>query len=412
MKTRLFAWAALVAALLLVLTPAAPTQAQSEDGVVYAVLFHSPQCPHCLAFIQNDWPVMEREFGDQLNMLFVNVLDPGNRALMERMYAYYRIPDDQRYVPMMFIGDQVFVGGDELPTIGAQTIRDGIKNGGIPMPPVDGLAEAFNQAANENNPSSAVNRPSLTERFQADPIANALAVVVLITLAVSVVVVLTGLGSKTLLIGPLPRAAALVAAVLTALLAISLLVQAGSDVLAMVLSGLAVIGSGLVAFLLARAPRLEDAPRWLTPLAAGVGLAAAFYLATVEVTRASAACGVVGNCNAVQDSSYAMLFGVLPIGVMGIGGYILIIAAWVLTQGAGEVARFGQSLLLGLTLFGAAFSLYLTFLEPFVIGATCVWCLTSALTMLVLLWQVAPGSAPQPTPARRGRSRSSRSRRR
>jgi uncharacterized membrane protein len=89
---------------------------------------------------------------------------------------------------------------------------------------------------------------------------------------------------------------------------------------------------------------------------------------------------------------------------MGILGYVLIIAAWVLTLGAGQVARFGQSALLALTLFGAAFSLYLTFLEPFVIGATCVWCLTSALSMLLLLWLVAPGSAPQPTPARRSRS--------
>ncbi|WP_287908301.1 vitamin K epoxide reductase family protein [Chloroflexus sp.] len=30
---------------------------------------------------------------------------------------------------------------------------------------------------------------------------------------------------------------------------------------------------------------------------------------------------------------------------------------------------------------GTLFSLYLTFLEPFVIGATCIWCLLSAITM-------------------------------
>jgi len=43
--------------------------------------------------------------------------------------------------------------------------------------------------------------------------------------------------------------------------------------------------------------------------------------------------------------------------------------------------------LVGLTLIGTLFSMYLTFLEPFVIGATCAWCLTSAviLTLLMLL---------------------------
>jgi uncharacterized membrane protein len=35
---------------------------------------------------------------------------------------------------------------------------------------------------------------------------------------------------------------------------------------------------------------------------------------------------------------------------------------------------------------GTLFSAWLTFLEPFVIGATCMWCVLSALTMLALLW--------------------------
>ena len=34
--------------------------------------------------------------------------------------------------------------------------------------------------------------------------------------------------------------------------------------------------------------------------------------------------------------------------------------------------------------FGILFSIYLTFLEPFVIGATCAWCVTSAILMTVL----------------------------
>jgi uncharacterized membrane protein len=38
-----------------------------------------------------------------------------------------------------------------------------------------------------------------------------------------------------------------------------------------------------------------------------------------------------------------------------------------------------------MALGGAIFSIYLTFLEPFVIGATCLWCLSSAVIMTAIL---------------------------
>jgi uncharacterized membrane protein len=37
-----------------------------------------------------------------------------------------------------------------------------------------------------------------------------------------------------------------------------------------------------------------------------------------------------------------------------------------------------------MTGFGTLFSIYLTFLEPFAIGATCLWCLSSAVIMTTL----------------------------
>ena len=41
--------------------------------------------------------------------------------------------------------------------------------------------------------------------------------------------------------------------------------------------------------------------------------------------------------------------------------------------------------MLDMTVFGVLFSIYLTYLEPFVIGAVCAWCLTSAVVMTLLL---------------------------
>jgi uncharacterized membrane protein len=54
---------------------------------------------------------------------------------------------------------------------------------------------------------------------------------------------------------------------------------------------------------------------------------------------------------------------------------------------------------------GVLFSIYLTYLEPFVIRAVCAWCLTSAVIMaMLLLASVEPAArqlAPQPVRRRR-----------
>jgi uncharacterized membrane protein len=46
--------------------------------------------------------------------------------------------------------------------------------------------------------------------------------------------------------------------------------------------------------------------------------------------------------------------------------------------------------MLGLAAIGVMFSIYLTFLEPFVIGATCAWCLASAIIITALFWLSLP----------------------
>ena len=53
--------------------------------------------------------------------------------------------------------------------------------------------------------------------------------------------------------------------------------------------------------------------------------------------------------------------------------------------------KWSRRVLLGMSVVGTAFSAYLTFLEPFVIGASCGWCLTSAVLMLMLLWVIFAG---------------------
>ncbi len=130
---------------------------------------------------------------------------------------------------------------------------------------------------------------------------------------------------------------------------------------------------------------VRDPRTWLIPILCLVGLAVSGYLAYVETTQVEAVCGPVGDCNAVQQSEYARLFGVFPIGILGMIGYLVILLAWVAGGSTRHsLAVFAKLALLGLTAFGVLFSIYLTFLEPFVIGATCAWCLTSAIIMVAL----------------------------
>jgi uncharacterized membrane protein len=132
---------------------------------------------------------------------------------------------------------------------------------------------------------------------------------------------------------------------------------------------------------------------WFIPILCLVGLVVAGYLAYVETAQVAAVCGPVGDCNTVQQSEYALLFGILPIGVIGLAGYILILVAWLGARfGRNGVEHLAALSILGMTFAGTLFSVYLTFLEPFVIGATCAWCLTSAVLITVLmLLSLGPG---------------------
>ena len=136
-------------------------------------------------------------------------------------------------------------------------------------------------------------------------------------------------------------------------------------------------------------------PEWtasIIPVLCVIGLGVAGYLTFVETQNVSAVCGPIGDCNSVQSSPYAKLFGFLPVGVLGLVGYVAIIAAWAWGRwGKGILAVYAPALLLAMALFGVLFSLYLTYVELAVILAVCIWCLTSAVLMaLVLILAVGP----------------------
>lgn len=366
-----------------------------QEAVVYGVFFYSPSCRHCQQVIQNDWPTIQSEFGDQLQVLFINASTSQGSALMQTARAALQI--ESSGVPMLIIGTEAYVGSFDIPAHAPDAIRAGLQAGGIGLPAIPGIEAVYEAIAAQEQPidgeetapihedaaEALVNtNDTLAERLAADPVANLLALAILVLLLVSLFVTLFGRWNT---VRRLQRAALVIISLVGMGTAVSLIAGANESLLifAIAVSIFGVFAALFVTEIAAPHGVLRSA--WRVPLGAAAGLAVAAYLASIELTQTEAICGLVGNCNVVQQSDYARLFGI-PIGVIGIGGYLVILLLWVFSR-TNEDKRI-LWLLRALAVFGVGFSTYLTFLEPFVIGATCLWCLSSALIMLVLLWML------------------------
>ena len=92
----------------------------------------------------------------------------------------------------------------------------------------------------------------------------------------------------------------------------------------------------------------------------------------------------VGSCETVNTSRWATFFG-LPVAAWGLGFYVSALALVLV----GIQERYADSRALSLALvaltgWGVLFSGWLTYLELFVIDAICIWCVTSAVIVLVM----------------------------
>lgn len=235
--------------------------------------------------------------------------------------------------------------------------------------------------------------------FMKDPLTNGLAVIVLIALIISF------LGSLFLMLkdSPISKGKGWYSGLLIFFPLLGLpsaldLIQSGG--LAAALAGvffvtlaLSIVMPILLVSKKSSHTMVENWHQWAVPVLVIGGLAVAGYLAFAESTHSEPSCGPVGDCGAVQNSPYAVLFGFLPVGLLGFSGYVVIFVSWLVGWLAADAAKKWSALAVwGLCIFGVLFSAYLTFLEPFVIGATCMWCVASAVLMILLLWVTTPAA--------------------
>jgi uncharacterized membrane protein len=352
----------LLAFLMILLTDSSVTNAQAQTTpVVRAVLFYSPSCGHCHYVMTETLPPLIEKYGEQLQIIGIDVTQPQGQALFLATMQKFGL--ESGGVPFLVIDNLYLVGSQDIPENFPGLIEAYLAQGGVDWPDIPGLGDilpletepstepsADQAAALQSTPVPATGSSSLSspadlpdasleedrkltwqDRFFSDPSGNTLSVLVLVGM----------LGSLVWTITVFPK-------------------TSGASI--------------------------KAKWAWIIPALCILGIGVAGYLAFVETTQATAVCGPVGDCNTVQQSEYARLFGLLPIGGLGLLGYMAIIAAWLVARYIpGRTADLAAMILFLMTAAGTLFSIYLTFLEPFVIGATCAWCLTSAVLMTVLM---------------------------
>jgi uncharacterized membrane protein len=118
----------------------------------------------------------------------------------------------------------------------------------------------------------------------------------------------------------------------------------------------------------------------LAALVALIGLADAVYLTIHHYTAEPVPCSIVEGCEMVLTSNYAAIGGI-PIAALGALAYIAAFGLAILTA-------FGKTSLWKLygvqTGLMAAVTLYLIYLQAYVIGAFCQFCLLSAAVTFTL----------------------------
>lgn len=127
-----------------------------------------------------------------------------------------------------------------------------------------------------------------------------------------------------------------------------------------------------------RALSARALPNWELLIPALIGVALASYLSVIAWWGGTPlACGIGSDCDAVQGSRFASLFGV-PVAAWGALAYVALAGiAWRIPS-----ARWHGILALTVSGPALAMSLYLTAISLFVVRATCAWCIASLLLVL------------------------------
>ena len=119
-------------------------------------------------------------------------------------------------------------------------------------------------------------------------------------------------------------------------------------------------------------------------LLALIGLFVALYLTMYKTGMIGEITCSIGSCETVNTSRWSTFLG-LPVAAWGLGFYIVALTVAIVgSQDRWADERAPAVALVTLSGWGTLFSLWLTYLELFVIHAICMWCVISAILVTLI----------------------------
>ena len=114
-----------------------------------------------------------------------------------------------------------------------------------------------------------------------------------------------------------------------------------------------------------------------------VGLLVSIYMTIYKFTDNEKMCIGSGGCSVVNSSRYSEVSGI-PVALLGVGGYVAILAVLLLEHRNKFFEQNGTMMFFGLSITGFLFTVWLIYVEIALIKALCPFCLTSQAVMTVL----------------------------
>ena len=338
----------LMTVLLISLTIVSPVQAQTPElPVVHAVMFWMAGCKHCEETISLTLPPIYEKYGQQFDLTLIQIYGVEEIDALYSLAESYGIEKKYVGVPFLVIDDKPLVGSQQVRLQLPGLIEENLAKGGVELSDRSEILPLLALAPASDSPTPVSLSDESVETQVSRNNGFELAMVVMV-----------GMG-------------------LALLYAFTRLIYA--------------MYKGASGF------SMPTWRAWIIPVLSLVGLLVAIYLSYIEMTLSEAFCGPVGDCNAVQASRYARLFGFLPIGLLGIFGYLAILFTWWAgRQNWKIISSYAPLALFGMALFGTLFSVYLTYLELFVIYAVCIWCVSSAVIMTLIMLAAIPPALQSP----------------
>jgi uncharacterized membrane protein len=114
-----------------------------------------------------------------------------------------------------------------------------------------------------------------------------------------------------------------------------------------------------------------------------IGLAVSVYMTIYKLSGNDGMCLGLGGCSTVNASRFSEVNGI-PVAVLGVIGYAAILFVHLFESRNEFFRKNGTLLIFGMSLTGFLFTLWLVYVELYIIYAICPFCVTSQIVMTII----------------------------